>query len=229
MRSSPWYHQRRSESAPPNQRPKEPPTISQKQQDEITERISKPTESALYRKSLYWKLDSFMDRGFHSWSKMDLFDDCKRCMWTPDGTIKTNSCKIRPIRTSTSSSHLNFSLPPLASSFDRRVNTSLDGLPATGRTTSRGGDGACTSRSMVGQSTVNGSGMSGRAESSNMSKRPSHLSSGLAMLGNVSGARYRLHNKPTLGHCHINGRSRHQYPLKSSSLAVPRVARAAAS
>ncbi|XP_005110770.1 uncharacterized protein LOC101857753 [Aplysia californica] len=107
MRSTPWFHQRRSESAPPVERPREPPSISAKEQDEVTERLLRPTESALYRQSLYWKLDSFMDRGFHSWSKMDLFSDCKRCMWTPDGSIK-RSCKIRPLRTS------QVALPPLS-------------------------------------------------------------------------------------------------------------------
>ncbi|RUS90127.1 hypothetical protein EGW08_002094 [Elysia chlorotica] len=226
MRSSPWFHQRRSESAPPAQRPKEPPAMSQKEQEEITNRISKPTESALYRKSLYWKLDSFMDRGFHSWSKMDLFDDCKRCMWTHDGTIKNSSCKIRPIRTSTSLNP-SLSLPPLKATSDRRTNNSMDKSPATGRTTSRGGDGGCTSRSIVGESM--GNGMSGRAETSHMGKRPTHLSNGLAMLGNVSGARYRLHSKPVLGHSHINGRSGFQYPVKGGSLAVPRVTRPVAS
>lgn len=95
MRSSPWLQQRRSESAPPAQRPRDPPSISAKDQDESTERLLRPTESALYRQSLYWKLDSFMDKGFHSWSKMDLFSDCKRCMWGPHGSIKS-SCKIRP-------------------------------------------------------------------------------------------------------------------------------------
>ena len=224
MRNSPWFHQRRSESAPPAQRPKEPPSISQKEQEEITERISKPTESALYRKSLYWKLDSFMERGFHSWSKMDLFDDYKRCMWTHDGTIKTSSCKIRPIRTS-GPSHLSVSLPPLAAS-DHRSTSSMDRSLGTGRTTPRGGDVGCTSRSVVGENS--GIGMSGRADSSHMSKCPSHLSNGLAMLGNASGARYRLHNKPAFGRCHINGRSRFQYPIKGSSLAVPRVPRAVA-
>lgn len=226
MRSSPWFHQRRSESAPPNQRPKEPPAISQKEQNEITERISKPTESALYRKSLYWKLDSFMERGFHSWSKMDLFDDCKRCMWTPEGTIKANSCKIRPIRTFTPS-HFNVSLPPLALC-DRRAIATRDGVSGSGRSTSRGGDGTCSSSSFARES--NGNGMSGRAESSDISKRPPHLSNGIAVLGNVRGARYRLHNKPDFGYCRsVNGRTGLQYPLRSSSLAVPRVAPAAAS
>jgi hypothetical protein len=29
---------------------------------------------------------------------MELFEDCKKCMWTPSGGIKTTSCKIRPIK-----------------------------------------------------------------------------------------------------------------------------------
>ncbi|KAH9510026.1 hypothetical protein Btru_044862 [Bulinus truncatus] len=95
MRNSPWIQQPRSESAPPIQYLRDPPAISKKEQDEITERVSKPTESALYRKSLCWKLDSFMDRGYHSWTKLNLFKDWKNCMWTPVGSIKT-TYKLRP-------------------------------------------------------------------------------------------------------------------------------------
>jgi len=126
MRSTPWFQQPRSESAPPVQRPKEGSTVSAKDQEEITNRLMRPTESALYRQSLYWKLDSFMDRGFHSWSKMDLFSDSKRCMWTPHGSVK-RSCKIRPIHPAMGS------LPPLV----------------TGDCTSREGEGSATSRSSL--------------------------------------------------------------------------------
>ena len=37
-------------------------------------------------------------QGRHSWSKMELFEDCKKCLWTPSGSVKTTSCKIRPIK-----------------------------------------------------------------------------------------------------------------------------------
>jgi len=103
MRSTPWFHPKRSDSAPPVKREREPPNITMKEQEETTERLLRPTESVLNRQSLYWKLDGYMDRGFHSWSKMDLFADCKRCMWTGQGRLK-NSCKIRPV---------NVTLPPL--------------------------------------------------------------------------------------------------------------------
>ncbi|XP_059163167.1 uncharacterized protein LOC131946425 [Physella acuta] len=97
MRNSPWIHQRGSDSAPPVSRPRDPPAISLSEQDEMVERVSRPTESALYRQSLYWKLDSYMDRGFHSWTKMDLFTDSKNSMYTPEGSIK-KTCKIRPVQ-----------------------------------------------------------------------------------------------------------------------------------
>lgn len=97
MRNSPWIQQPRSESAPPVHPVRDPPPISRKEQDEIIERLSRPTESALYRKSLCWKLDSFMDRGYHSWTKLDLFKDWKDCMWTPVGSLKT-TYKLRPHR-----------------------------------------------------------------------------------------------------------------------------------
>ncbi|GFO06075.1 hypothetical protein PoB_003258000 [Plakobranchus ocellatus] len=185
MRSSPWFQPRRSESAPPTQRAREPPSISQKEQEEITERISRPTESALYRKSIFWKIDSFMDRGFHSWSKMDLFGDCKRCMWNQNGTVKA-SCKIRPILTSTRSSK-NFHLPPLASSedYDRSCGmeklSSRDGRPHTERERSH-----CSLMS----------GRKGRDNTPNEGKQSSNLCNGLLMLDSVSGARYRVRSRP---------------------------------
>lgn len=119
MRDSPWYHQKRSESAPPANKVREPPTITAKEQNDITARLSRPTESALYRQSLFWKLDGFMDKGFHSWSKMDLFDDSKRCMWNKDGAIK-RSCKIRPLIKGRP-------LPPLMNS-SRDIVKSCNGL-----------------------------------------------------------------------------------------------------
>lgn len=126
MRSTPWFQPKRSDSAPPVKREKDPPNITMKEQDETTERLLRPTESVLNRQSLYWKLDSYMDRGFHSWSKMDLFADCKRCMWTGNGRLK-KSCKIRPV---------NVTLPPLIGQTSGDVTARS---PATSRLAGIGG------------------------------------------------------------------------------------------
>ncbi|XP_076446464.1 uncharacterized protein LOC143283920 [Babylonia areolata] len=94
--SSPWFQQKRSDNTPTPPRPKPPSAMSVVEQEALSARLSKPTESARQRSALYWKMDGFMDTGRHSWNKMELFEDCKKCMWTPSGAIKRDTCKIRP-------------------------------------------------------------------------------------------------------------------------------------
>ncbi|XP_076467557.1 uncharacterized protein LOC143298564 [Babylonia areolata] len=96
--ASPWFHRSRSDIAQPVSRPKAPSTMSVDEQEALSARLSQPTESARYRRALFWKLDGYTEGGRHAWSKMELFEDCKRCMWTPSGSIKVTSCKIRPIK-----------------------------------------------------------------------------------------------------------------------------------
>ncbi|KAL8593841.1 hypothetical protein ACOMHN_065318 [Nucella lapillus] len=96
--NSPWTYPSRSESAPPVNRRKAPSSMSVDEQEALSARLSQPTESARFRRALFWKLDGYTDTGSHSWSKMELFEDCKKCMWTPTGSIKRSTCKIRPIK-----------------------------------------------------------------------------------------------------------------------------------
>ncbi|CAL1539760.1 unnamed protein product [Lymnaea stagnalis] len=141
MRNSPWLHQSRSDSAQPIAWQRDPPSISKGEQDDMVDRISRPTESALYRQSLYWKLDSFMDRGRASWTKMNLFDDYQRCMWTPEGAVK-NTCKIRPhekVRLpNVTSRHLQTSQSVDSSTHGKAINVSSNNIgPHAGDNTSR--------------------------------------------------------------------------------------------
>ena len=80
--------------------PKSPSQGSMSDQEisELTKRISRPTTSSQAKKTHSWKLENtFMEQGRHSWAKMELFEDCKKCMWTNSGTVK-HSCKIRPVK-----------------------------------------------------------------------------------------------------------------------------------
>ncbi|XP_060078838.1 chitin deacetylase 7-like [Ylistrum balloti] len=71
--------------------------MTEAEQDELTRRVGRPTTSSRAKVSQTWKLENtFMENGRHSWSKMELFEDCKKCMWTEGGARKV-SCKIRPL------------------------------------------------------------------------------------------------------------------------------------
>ncbi|KAL8612922.1 hypothetical protein ACOMHN_034999 [Nucella lapillus] len=96
--SSPWFQQKKSEGTSSATRPKAPSSMSVEEQEALSARLSKPTESARQRRALFWKMEGFMDTGRHSWNKMELFEDCKKCMWSPSGAIKRESCKIRPTK-----------------------------------------------------------------------------------------------------------------------------------
>ena len=98
--SSPWFHQTgnvpdihshsaiRSAGAGSN--------MSEAEMLELNKRLLRPTTSSNAKKSKAWKLENtFMEQGRHSWSKMELFEDCKKCVWTNGGSIK-HSCKTRP-------------------------------------------------------------------------------------------------------------------------------------
>jgi len=102
--ASPWFHQRNplaAQAAAAVQSGPDDNNLSEADVNQITSRVSKPTTASRAKVSSSWKLDNtFMDNGRHSWSKMGLFADCKRCMWNDSGTVKT-TCKIRPITNST--------------------------------------------------------------------------------------------------------------------------------
>ena len=98
--SSPWFHQTgtgndihsHSGIKSPSQN-----SMSEADIDELNKRLLRPTTSSNAKKAHSWKLENtFMDQGKHAWSKMELFEDCKKCMWTTGGTVKP-SCKIRPM------------------------------------------------------------------------------------------------------------------------------------
>jgi len=98
--SSPWFQQRNTmgtqSTAAVQERP--PSIMTEAEQDEATRRLSRPTTSSMAKTSQAWKLENtFMDNGRHVWSKMELFTDCKKCMWSNDGGIKS-TCKIRPLQ-----------------------------------------------------------------------------------------------------------------------------------
>ncbi|KAK6172860.1 hypothetical protein SNE40_016434 [Patella caerulea] len=97
--NAPWFHQ----SQRRNPRPLEVSVEniqdklakSENEVDAICSRVSRPTESSLCKRSLPVTLSSYMERGRHSWSKMELFSDVKKCMWSDSGEIK-RTCKLRP-------------------------------------------------------------------------------------------------------------------------------------
>ncbi|KAL4229851.1 hypothetical protein ACF0H5_010243 [Mactra antiquata] len=97
--SSPWFHQTGSGHDIHAHPPKSPSqgSMSEAEIEELNKRLLRPTTSSKAKKSQAWKLDNtFMEQGRHAWAKMELFEDCKKCMWTNDGTIK-HSCKTRPL------------------------------------------------------------------------------------------------------------------------------------
>lgn len=100
--TSPWFQQRVGPPAPPVMVPeRSPSTMTEAEQDELTRRVGRPTTSSRAKVSQTWKLENtFMENGRHSWAKMELFEDCKKCMWTEGGTRKP-SCKIRPLNKQT--------------------------------------------------------------------------------------------------------------------------------
>lgn len=98
--SSPWFHQTGSAHdihAHSGVRSPSQSSMSEAEIEELNKRLLRPTTSSNAKKTQAWKLDNtFIEMGRHSWAKMELFEDCKKCMWTHDGTIK-HSCKTRPI------------------------------------------------------------------------------------------------------------------------------------
>ncbi|XP_048244000.1 uncharacterized protein LOC124114670 [Haliotis rufescens] len=105
--SSPWYQHRPqvggSLSPPPPPQPKKLVPLSDEELDAINRRMCRPTEASKARQALFWKMDGFMDRGRCAWTKMAMFKDVKKTMWTNGGTIK-KTCSIRPTTVSVSRS-----------------------------------------------------------------------------------------------------------------------------
>ncbi|KAK3099899.1 hypothetical protein FSP39_011480 [Pinctada imbricata] len=100
--TSPWFQQRNPLAAQAvaaiPATPRAPSNMTEAEVEKITERVGKPTRASRAKINQSWKLENtFMDSGRHSWAKMELYADCKKCMWRDNGSIKQNSCKIRPI------------------------------------------------------------------------------------------------------------------------------------
>ncbi|KAH3838373.1 uncharacterized protein LOC127879343 [Dreissena polymorpha] len=97
--SSPWFHQTGSaHDIHAHSGVKSPggSSMSEAEIEELNKRLLRPTTSSNAKRSPSWKLDqTFMEQGRHSWAKMELFEDCKKCLWTSGGAIK-KSCKTRP-------------------------------------------------------------------------------------------------------------------------------------
>lgn len=99
--TSPWFQQRtpladQAEAVVVQERPAS--TMTEAEMDELTKRVGRPTTSSRAKISQSWKLDmSFVEKGRNSWSKMELFEDVKKCMWKENGVIK-ESCKVRPLQ-----------------------------------------------------------------------------------------------------------------------------------
>lgn len=101
--ASPWFQQRNpmvsqaATAAAATVPERAPSTMTEMEMEELNRRLLRPTTSSRAKVNQSWKLDNtFMDKDRHAWSKMELFEDCKKCMWTNQGTIKS-SCKIRPL------------------------------------------------------------------------------------------------------------------------------------
>lgn len=98
--SSPWFHQTGAGPdlhAHSGVRSPGTASLSESEIEELNKRLLRPTTSSNAKRTKAWKLDNtFMDQGRHSWAKMELFEDCKKCIWTRNGTIK-HTCKTRPI------------------------------------------------------------------------------------------------------------------------------------
>lgn len=127
--SSPWFQQTGSATMlqPHVVRSPSSNSMSDKEISELTTRVSRPTTSSQAKKTQSWKLqNNFMEQGRHSWAKMELFEDCKKCIWTPSGTVK-HTCKIRPIKPSSNQNQCDDLEPWFLNYFQlRHVNSSLD-------------------------------------------------------------------------------------------------------
>ena len=66
--------------------------VSKEEQERAVEHLRRPTRSSLAKqdsaevKRLH--IPTFLDNERHSWSKMNYFQDCHRCLWTNQGKIK---------------------------------------------------------------------------------------------------------------------------------------------
>ena len=97
---SPWFEQAGQAVAAVTTARSPSSTMKESEMDDLLRRVGKPTLSSKAKVNQSWKLENtFMETGRHSWSKMELFEDVKKCMWTPSGGIK-KSCKLRPFEES---------------------------------------------------------------------------------------------------------------------------------
>lgn len=103
--SSPWFHQTGNgqdiHAHSGARSPGAGSSMSEAEMEELNKRLLRPTTSSNAKKTKAWKLENtFMEQGRHSWAKMELFEDCKKCIWTNNGTIK-HTCKTRPLEKKT--------------------------------------------------------------------------------------------------------------------------------
>lgn len=93
---SPWFEQAGQAVAAVATARSTSSSMKESEMDELLKRVAKPTLSSKAKVNQSWKLEnSFMETGRHSWAKMELFEDVKKCMWTGSGGVK-QSCKLRP-------------------------------------------------------------------------------------------------------------------------------------
>lgn len=99
--TSPWFYQRNPQLPPQlanAAQTRSPSTMTEDDVDQITKRVGRPTQASKAKLSQSWKLENtFMDNGRHAWAKMNLYADCKKCMWKDNGVVKS-TYKIRPVQ-----------------------------------------------------------------------------------------------------------------------------------
>ncbi|XP_041360013.1 uncharacterized protein LOC121376254 [Gigantopelta aegis] len=89
---APWFQQKQT---PTPRRLPAVDALTAEEMNSLTDRLQKPTQAFLAKKTLCRHQDCFMDRGRYDWCRMGLCKDCHNCTWTDIGTVK-NSYKIQP-------------------------------------------------------------------------------------------------------------------------------------
>ncbi|XP_063414081.1 uncharacterized protein LOC134696297 [Mytilus trossulus] len=93
---SPWFEQVGQAVAAVTTARSTSSNMTETEMDDLLKRVAKPTLASKAKVNQSWKLEnSFMETGRHSWAKMELFEDVKKCMWTQGGGVK-KACKLRP-------------------------------------------------------------------------------------------------------------------------------------
>lgn len=93
-----WYQQKAPGSSQ-SSRPASQPLMRSREisalEEKMVERLSRPTQSSsakIDRAVMHrLRIDGFLDRNNYVWNKLTLFEDIKKCQWTPNGTVKTTT------------------------------------------------------------------------------------------------------------------------------------------